>query len=140
MEKRGELRTMPLPVKLTEEELRARSKRLSAEVKECEREEQVLEDTIEAAKEARKAQENKIAALRAVLRATAEVVQSGRETRDVEVRDEMDWKASTVLTRRTDTDELVASRGMSEAERQRCLFTTAADAGLEAIRAHEAQG
>jgi len=140
VEKRGELRTMPLPVKLTEEELRARSKRLSAEVKECEREEQVLEDTIEAAKEARKAQENKIAALRAVLRATAEVVQSGRETRDVEVRDEMDWKASTVLTRRTDTDELVASRGMSEAERQRCLFTTAADAGLEAIRAHEAQG
>jgi hypothetical protein len=29
---------------------------------------------------------------------------------------------------------------MTEAERQRSLFGTAAEAGLEAIRAHEAQG
>jgi hypothetical protein len=60
MEKRGEVRTMQLPVKLTEEELRARSKKLSSLVQERDREERVLDATVEAAKEAKKAQENKI--------------------------------------------------------------------------------
>jgi len=50
------------------------------------------------------------------------VVRNGREDREVEVNDEFDFKEGTVFTKRADNDEVVASRGMTEAERQRSLF------------------
>jgi hypothetical protein len=44
-------------------------------------------------------------------------------TARVEVYDEFDFKEGTVFTKRADNDEVVASRGMTEAERQRSLFS-----------------
>jgi hypothetical protein len=52
-------------------------------------------------------------------------VRTRSERREVTVFDRMDYKAGAVHTVREDTFEVVSTRGMSEADRQRGLFTDA---------------
>lgn len=119
---RGQVRTMKLPVELTHDEIFARGEQLARIKDEHTKAQTELADGIEAWKETKKGMEVRVSTFEFQMRDVAKVVRSGREDRDVEVYDEFDFKQQTVFTKRVDTDHVVASRGMTQAERQRSLF------------------
>jgi hypothetical protein len=116
-------RTMFLPVELSAPEVLARAKHLSALVAEQREARERLDAHTKAAKSAKEGLEGEIEGLASRIAELATVVRNSREDREVEVYDSPDFVAGTMLTKRNDTGELVGSRGLTEAERQRNLFT-----------------
>jgi hypothetical protein len=119
---RGQIRTMVLPVELTKDEILARGEELAGVKHEHTTAQQELENASEAWKETKKGMEVRIDAHEHRMRRLSTVIRAGREERDVEVFDEFDFKSGTVFTKRADTEKVVASRGMTQPERQRSLF------------------
>jgi hypothetical protein len=115
-------RRMLLPVTLSPDEVAARSKTLTGLIDEERVAQLRLDDFTESAKDTKKRMESDVDTLRWRIRDLATVVRNAREDRDVEVYEDLDFRAGVVLLKRRDTDELVDSRGMTEAERQRSLF------------------
>jgi hypothetical protein len=118
----GELRMQLLPVKLTEAEVAIRAQELAAAEGRLSEAEKRLERHITAAKAAREGITEEIQDERSAVRHLAEIVRARREDRDVPVVEEQDFDAGAVHTVRTDTGEVVATRGMTPDERQRSLF------------------
>ena len=56
------------------------------------------------------------------MRWLATIVRERREDRAVPIMEQPDYEAGAVNTYRTDTNEIVATRGMTPEERQRSLF------------------
>jgi hypothetical protein len=117
---KGETRTIRLPVELTTVELVARAKSISRTIEEKRTLSDRLDEHVETSKAHTKSLESQIEALDGVIADIARCVRTGREDRDVQVFDE--FEGDVVLTKRVDTNEVVSSRGMTEAERQRDLF------------------
>lgn len=134
MEK-GEVRTMLLPVKLTEAEVRAKAKELTRLIAQHRNSEIRLEDLAAGYKSAKAHAEAESDDLLSQVRSCSTVVSTESEMREVEVFDVLDFDTATVLTKRGDTEEVVASRGMTEAERQRSLFTAVEGGEAEASEA-----
>lgn len=120
--KRGETRTMKLPVELTHDELFARGKQLAGVKDEHTTAMDKLDRATTAWKATKEGVQNEINETEERMRIIARGIRSGREERDVAVVDEPNYKLGTMATIRLDTGELVATRGLSEAERQRSLF------------------
>jgi len=121
----AEVRTMPLPVKLTPAEVALRAQEMaSAESKlgECETR---LEQFVEASKGTKKQIETEIDDARGEVRRLARVVRDRAEIRAVPVMEDPDYEGGAVNTYRTDTNEVVATRGMTHEERQQSLFREA---------------
>jgi hypothetical protein len=124
---RGETRTMLLPVELTHDEVFARGKQLAAVKDEHTTAMDKLDRAAIAWKATKEGVQNEINETEERMRIIARAVRSGREDRDVEVVDEPNYKTGVMATIRLDTGELVASRGLTEAERQRSLFKAGDD-------------
>lgn len=118
----AEVRTMPLPVKLSEPELSLRAQEMASAESVLDDAETRLDQFVEAAKGTRKQIETEIAGARSEVRRLATVVRERRENRAVPIMEENDYEAGAVHTYRTDTNEIVATRGMTPEERQRSLF------------------
>lgn len=118
----AEVRTMPLPVKLTDAELAIRAQELATSEQTLADAELRLEQLVESAKAGKKSVENEIADARAKVGRLARVVRDRKEDRDVPIMEEPDYEKGAVNTYRTDTHEIVATRGMTEGERQQSLF------------------
>lgn len=134
---RGQVRTMRLPVELTRDEIFARGEQIARVKDDHTKAQNELDDATEAWKETKKGIELRVSTCELEMRELARVIRSGLEDRDVEVYDEIDFALQTVFTKRTDSGKVVASRGMTGAERQRQLFK--ADAS-KAKAAEEASG
>ncbi len=119
---KSETRTMQLPVLLTHDELFARGQELARVKDQHTKAADELETATIGWKTAKESFANRISEAEDRMRGLARVIQSQRELRDVEVTDEPDYKLGVMNTVRLDTGELVSSRGLSEAERQRSLF------------------
>lgn len=118
----GEVRTMNLPVKLNPQELALRAQELaSAEATLTEREGE-LTQFVEAAKGTKKQIETAISDARYAVSRLARTVRNRAEDREVPIMEDADYEAGAVNTYRTDTNEVVATRGMTPEERQRSLF------------------
>ena len=124
---RGETRTMRLPVELTHDEVFARGKQLAAVKDEHTTAMDRLDRATIAWKATKEGIQNDINETEERMRVIARVIRSAREDRDVEVVDEPNYKTGVMATIRLDTGELVASRGLTEAERQRSLFKAGDD-------------
>lgn len=110
-----------LPCKLTPEEQRQRGKTLAERVEEYNREEQ-------AGKAAAEVSRGKLKNLRRDIDALADVVDTGTERRDVECVIHRNEQHFEVAWYRTDTQECVERRPMTETERQQPLFDVDDDA------------
>jgi hypothetical protein len=130
---KGKVHTMFLPVELKGEEVAARAKQLTALIREKGEAADKLEAHIKAAKGAKESFESDIDDLDSRIRSLSIVVANEREDRHVEVYDELDFAGGIVFTKRSDTQAVVASRGMTEAERQRALFKPADKAVKDAL-------
>lgn len=119
------VRTMPLPVALSAGEVSIRAQELAQAERKAHELERDLERTLEAWKGERKDREAAIASERAQAHRLADVVAEKRETREVVIAEEPDWEAGAMNTIRTDTGEIVATRGLTPEERQRSLFRDA---------------
>jgi hypothetical protein len=84
--------------------------------------EQRLEQFVEAAKGTKKAIETEIADARGEVSRLARVVRDRAEERAVPIMVEPDYEAGAMNVYRTDTHEIVTTRGMTAEERQRSLF------------------
>ena len=122
MAEEAEVRTMPLPVKLEEKEVALRAQELASAEAELGDAEARLESFVEAAKGTKKGIETEIADFRAEVGRLARIVRDRAEKREVPIMEEPDYEAGAVNTYRTDTNEVVATRGMSPEERQQSLF------------------
>ena len=118
----GEVRTMSLPVKLNPAELSLRAQELASAEHVMGDAEQRLDQFVEAAKGTKKGIETEIADARGEVRRLARVVRDRSEERQVPIMEEPDYEAGAVNTYRTDSNEIVATRGMTAEERQRSLF------------------
>lgn len=118
----AEVRTMDLPVKLTEVELALRAQELATAEGVMDDAERRLEQFIEASKETKKGIENEITDARGKVHHLAGVVRDRKEFRAVPIMEEPDYEKGAIDTYRTDTNEIVATRGMTHEERQRSLF------------------
>lgn len=118
----AEVRTMDLPVKLTPAELALRAQELASAEHVLGDAELRLDQFVEAAKGTKKGIETEIADARGDVRKLARVVRDRSEERAVPIMEEPDYEAGAVNTFRTDTSEIVATRGMTAEERQRSLF------------------
>lgn len=118
----AKVRTMPLPVKLTEPELALRAQELASAERTLDDAEKRLDNFVEAAKGTKKGIETEIADARGSVRQLARVVRDRKEDRQVPILEDSDFEAGAVNTYRTDTNEIVATRGMTPEERQRSLF------------------
>lgn len=104
-------RTEPWPCALDDRELADRSKRL-AEL--C----NAIKLELTAQDDQKREMKLRLAKLEADRELLADVVYSRRETRDVEVEYRADDRAGTVTISRTDTGEILSTRGMTNEERQ----------------------
>lgn len=118
----AEVRTMSLPVKLTPAELSLRSQEMASAEAILTDAEVRLESFIEAAKGTKKTIETEISDARFEVARLARVVRDRSENREVPIMEEPDYEAGAVNTYRTDNNEIVATRGMTQEERQRSLF------------------
>jgi hypothetical protein len=118
----GKVRTMALPVKLSEKELSLRAQELASAEGTLDDAERRLDAFVEAAKGTKKEIETEIADARSSVHKLAQVVRDRKEDREVPIMEEPDYEAGAVNTFRTDTNEIVATRGMTPEERQRSLF------------------
>lgn len=98
----AEVRTMPLPVKLTEAEMALRAQELATAEGVLGDAELRLETWIEAAKGTKKQIENEITDARTEVHRLAQVVRDRSERRDVPVLEQPDFEAGAVHTYRTD--------------------------------------
>lgn len=119
----AEVRTMPLPVKLSESEIALRAQELASAESVLGDAETRLDQFVEAAKGTKKGIETEIADARQKVRHLARVVRERKEDRDVPIMEEADYDKGAMNTYRTDTHEVVATRGLSHDERQQTLFT-----------------
>jgi len=119
----AEVRTMSLPVKLSESEVALRAQELASAESVMGDAETRLDAFVEAAKGTKKGIETEIADARGSVRRLARVVRERREDRDVPIMEEADFEKGAMNTYRTDTHEVVATRGLSHDERQQSLFT-----------------
>jgi len=126
---------MLLPVELTQDELLARGRELASVKDEHTQAQADLEAATEGWKDSKKAMQERIEDHESEMRRIARAIRSGREDRDVDVREEPDFETGIMRTVRADTGDLVQSRGLTEAERQRSLF-----AAPERAAAAEAAG
>jgi hypothetical protein len=122
----AKVRTMSLPVKLTEGELSLRAQELASSESVLSEAEVRLEQFIEDAKSTKKVIESEISGARHSVGRLARIVLDRKEHREVPIMEEPDYEAGAVNTIRTDTNEVVATRGMTAEERQRSLFQNAA--------------
>lgn len=120
--KDAKVRTMPLPVKLTEGELSLRAQELASAESVLGDAERRLASFVEAAKGTKKGIETEIGEARFEVGRLARVVRERKESREVPIVEESDFEAGAVNTIRTDNNEIVATRGMTQEERQRSLF------------------
>ncbi len=118
----AEIRTMSLPVKLTEPEIALRAQELASAESVLGDAETRLDQFVEAAKGTKKGIETEIADARGKVRELARVVRERREDRDVPIMEEADYDKGAMNTYRTDTHEIVATRGLTHEERQQSLF------------------
>jgi hypothetical protein len=118
----GEVRTMELAVKLSEVELALRAQELATAERKMGDAERERDEQAEAWKETKKGLENEISTCRDDVRRLARTVRDRAEFREVPILEIPDYEAGAVNTYRTDTDEIVATRGMTPEERQRSLF------------------
>jgi hypothetical protein len=118
----GETRTMKLPVALEDAEILARGKELARLKDEHTKANDELDQATTAWKSTKERIQGDIDDRDEQMRRVARVIRSGHEDRDVEVLDEPNYKTGVMATVRLDTGELVATRGLTEAERQRSLF------------------
>ena len=120
--KPAKLETRSLYVPLTEDEVRLRSQEM-ATAERILAEAEADEDTqAEAWKACKKALETTTADARAKLSIVGRIVREKRELRAVEIVEERNHTLKTVDTIRTDTGEIIETRGMTESEMQRSLF------------------
>lgn len=127
----NETRTMRLPVELTKEEIFARGKELARTKDAHTAASAKLEQAKLAAKSAKEQINSEIKEAEEEMRRLARAIRSGREDRDVEILDKPDFKKGVMNIVRLDTGELVRTRGLTEAERQRSLFKGASPKKLE---------
>lgn len=100
-----------LPVRLTQDELNQRAKRLTEAVQEI--------DENDAWKKAcMREHKDKDETLQGEVRRLSRIVNSGEEYRQVECEEVPNWKKGTMETYRMDTGECVDFRPMSTAEKQ----------------------
>lgn len=118
----AEIRTMALPVKLSEQDLALRSQELASSESVLGDAETRLDAFVEAAKGTKKEIETEIVEARAMVRRLARVVRERREERDVPIMEDADFEKGAMNTYRTDTNEVVATRGLTHEERQSSLF------------------
>jgi len=117
-----EIQTMRLPQALTDQEVLARGREL-ARLKDEHGQAQVrLEESTDDWKSARKRMEEKVEGFLKDMAELSRVIRSGHEDRDVPVYDVPDYDTGVIFTKRSDTNEVVKSRGMTEADRQRSMF------------------
>jgi hypothetical protein len=116
-------RMVMLPVKLDKAAVMIRSKEMAEVSKQRTDKSIELQAYVEASKGAKKTLESELAALDAHLSLLGTVVRTESESREVEVLDEIDARKGVMNTIRLDTQEIVGTRGLTEAERQRSLFT-----------------
>lgn len=102
---------LSLPCPLTLEELVDRSQRLARLLNELDRMEDEHAETRRDMKDQRER-------LEASVRDVRRVVAAGKEDREIEVEDRMDYEAGHVVRHRTDTGQEVWRRKMSPEERQ----------------------
>lgn len=120
--------TRYLPVKLDEVTERIRAKELAAAEKRlCDAEEELTE-FVKASKVEKATIEGRISVERSEVRRLGKIVRDGREDAEVGVYESADYERGVMVLRRADTNEELEMRAMTEAERQRSLFTVA-DAG-----------
>jgi len=125
----GDPRSIPLPVQLTAGERAVRAQELATVIGEQQRAEDSLEQFVEETRATRKELAAAVSAAQLRVRELARIVRESREERSVSVVDEFDYEAAAVQTVRTDTGEVVGTRGMTEAERQVVLFPTSGGSG-----------
>ena len=118
----AEIRTMSLPVKLSEPEIALRAQELASAESVLGDAETRLDQFVEAAKGTKKGIETEIDVARNDVRNLARVVRERKEDRDVPVMEEADFEKGAMNTYRTDTHEVVATRGLTHDERQQSLF------------------
>lgn len=121
MEK-AEVRTMTLPVKLTPAELSLRAQELASHEAVLGDAETRLTQFVEAAKGTKKGIEGEVSQARFTVSKLARIVRDRQEYRDVPILEVSDYEAGAVNTFRTDTNDIVATRGLTPEERQRSLF------------------
>ncbi len=122
VETMDELKQESLPVRLTEEEIIARGAEMADAEAKLDAAERGLDEQIESARAGRKIAEERIAEARREVRRLGKIVREGREDRLVDVTEQLDVAASAVHTVRLDTGEIVRTRSMNEADRQRSMF------------------
>lgn len=118
----AEIRTMQLPVKLNELEVSLKAQELATAEQVLGDAERTLDSFVEAAKGTKKQYETEIGDARARVGALARTVRDRAEERAVPIMEEPDYEKGAVNTYRTDTHEIVSTRGMTPEERQRSLF------------------
>lgn len=121
-EKPAKVRTMPLPVKLSEGELSLRSQEMASAERALGEAEARLDAWTEAAKATKKQLENEIGEARWEVKRLGEIVRDRKEKREVPILEDADYEAGAVHTYRTDTNEIVETRGMTPEERQRSIW------------------
>ena len=119
----AEIRTMSLPVVLTESEIALRAQELASAESVLGDAENRLDQFIEAARGTKKGIETEIADARGNVAHLARIVRERKEHRDVPIMEEPDYEAGAMNTYRTDTHEIVATRGLTHEERQQSLFS-----------------
>lgn len=118
----AKVRTMSLPVRLSEDDVALRAQELATAEKVLTDSENRLESFVESAKGTKKKLETEIDTARYAVGRLAEVVRERRELREVPIVEDSDFEKGAVNTVRTDTGEIVSTRGMTQEERQRSLF------------------
>ena len=104
-----------LPVKLTDEERMQRADALANAL-------QSINDAKMKKKRIVKDLDKEIAEVEQEAVELRDAVATGREYREVIVHRVMDWEKATVTEHRTDTGEVLRSRGMTDEERQSSLL------------------
>ena len=120
--KPAKLETRNLYVSLTEEEVRLRSQEMATAERILAEAESEEANQAAAWTARKKTLEKTTTDARAKLSLVGRVVREKRELRAVEIIESKNHAAKTVDTVRTDTGEVIETRGMTENEMQRSLF------------------
>lgn len=115
-------RTLSLPVKLDEAAVMVRAKEMANVSKQRTDKAHQLDAYVKESKATKDTLQSELNALDAQSTLLGTVVRTASEYREVEVLDEIDAKKLVMNTVRLDTGEIIGTRGLTEAERQRSLF------------------
>jgi hypothetical protein len=119
----AEVRTQLLPVKLTEVELALKAQELATAEAGLGTAEMAATAYLEEVKAEKGRLQSEVEKSRRSVRCLARIVRERAEEREVPIVEQSDFEAGAVNTVRTDTGEVVATRGMTPEERQRSLFS-----------------